>query len=691
MWRQPLLLFPFMIWLVLGGEDDLPDFAFDDPVDPFDAKDCNSCKMAGQSWCPIRRQCGPFEVVGACPDDETAYAKDHPMAIKLRKQKEEAERQLNGPVQLLTGSNFAQVVLDENKHVMVMFHAPWCEHCKTFTPEYNKLASIYKDEPEIVFGKIDGTVYDKIQKKYGVDSYPTLLWFPKDQKYGLVCEEERTKQKLLDYVNKKTGAQRAISGRLLPHVGRMKELDQLVMALEDDKEVDLAALAIVIEDRVGAIYVDRPESAYIKIYSSIIRGMQTKNYLEDEKDRLESRLLDDDVDAAMAKHMQTMLNILPAFGSLQKLNVKALRAIAKQHGVDLSDAVEKADIRKAVERAVAMGADRMAKVTDTEDRCATLVADEMLAAEKKARRKAEMKRKDEVRREQKLRMNEVEKNSAVMKLTDKTYFDTVSNINKDVFVEIYAPWCEACRNFFHTWEEVAMDLQTKEDVIIAKLDAEENQKTKHDLGVTDFPTFMWYPKDFKAGVKHPAPLFVEGKEISKVALVEFVLNGGITTRELEPPKLSVDSSVIAVGTTTFNAVVLDPTKTVLVKFFAPRCAHCIAMAPAYDELAFSVLDIPHVAVAELDATAYPSVATKYSVKSYPTILLFLQDTNLVQKYLGAYTADAMRKYLLDGGYKSVEMMDGEAEDEEPVVSELSGDVQDSGDFTGTDDDLFDEL
>ena len=44
----------------------------------------------------------------------------------------------------------------------------------------------------------------------------------------------------------------------------------------------------------------------------------------------------------------------------------------------------------------------------------------------------------------------------------------------------------------------------------------------------------------------------------------------------------------------FDAIVNDPTKDVLIEFYAPWCGHCKTLAPKYDELAQKVSSCGHV-------------------------------------------------------------------------------------------------
>ena len=59
---------------------------------------------------------------------------------------------------------------------------------------------------------------------------------------------------------------------------------------------------------------------------------------------------------------------------------------------------------------------------------------------------------------------------------------------------------------------------------------------------------------------------------------------------------------------TFDEIVGDPEKEVLVEFYAPWCGHCKALAPKYDELGEKLKETENLVIAKIDATAndFPS-------------------------------------------------------------------------------------
>lgn len=72
----------------------------------------------------------------------------------------------------------------------------------------------------------------------------------------------------------------------------------------------------------------------------------------------------------------------------------------------------------------------------------------------------------------------------------------------------------------------------------------------------------------------------------------------------------------------------------LVKFFAPWCGHCRAMAPAYERASEEVAG-SEIKIAEVDCDDQLEVCSRFSVGGFPSLMLFDSATKQVIAYRGA--------------------------------------------------------
>lgn len=67
--------------------------------------------------------------------------------------------------------------LKKKKHVLVMFYAPWCGHCKKAKPEFSAAAEKYKEDPKVEFAAVDCTLQQALCTVNEVKGYPTFKYF----------------------------------------------------------------------------------------------------------------------------------------------------------------------------------------------------------------------------------------------------------------------------------------------------------------------------------------------------------------------------------------------------------------------------------------------------------------------------------------------------------------------------------
>jgi len=446
-----------------------------------------------------------------------------------------AEYTKEGGVLVLGGDDFDQAVA-EFDYVLAEFYAPWCGHCKSLAPEFEKAAGVLAEHSNIALAKIDATEHGDLAKRFGVRGYPTLKWFKGDPEKALDYGGGRKEPEISTWVLKKTGPA-AVELADAEAAAAFKEANEVVVIghfAEADKAAFMAA-ADSFDDVPFGIMTAAAEGFDIKdgeimLYKQFDEGFNKYEsgdliefvqanmlaYVTEFSDKTAPKIFGGDI----KKHS---LLFSAASGSDHEDIMAAFTAASKGfRGQALFVYIDcdKADNGRILEffglkeeqcpdvRMIEMGKSMQKFKPETSD----------LTEEAFKSFAAGVLDGSIVRH---LMSEDIpEDNSGpVTTIVGKNFEAVAKNPKTAVFVEFYAPWCGHCKQLTPIWEKLGEHFADRDDIVIAMSDATANEFA--DVEVQGFPTLKWFP----AGEDGEMVDYNGGRDYE--SLVAFVENGGV--------------------------------------------------------------------------------------------------------------------------------------------------------------------
>lgn len=424
----------------------------------------------------------------------------------------------NTDVVVLGDSTFDDF-LKENKYVLAEFYAPWCGHCKALAPEYEKAATQLKEAgSEVKLAKVDATVHKEVAQKLAVQGYPTLFWFVDGEKIDY--KGGRTADAIVSWIGKKTGP--SVSTGKVPVLDSQplvilkgkaisEEFSKVASALGED-----AVFHFVETDGADVVTIEHKGERAVTASEEELKDLSafvTKNLLP-----LFGALDGDSYGKYMASG-KGLVWILPELTSSEDLagEVEKVRStfvkLAESHSSYNFAYIDTVAFKAAVENMLGVSSfPAIAVNKKAGDKKKFIRAGAFVEAEI-AQFIADV---DAGKIEPSLKSEEVPENNEepVKVIVGKTLKDEAFSANKDVLLEIYAPWCGHCKKLAPEFEKVAQKIRKEglEDMItIAKMDGTTNDSPVDSISWEGFPTLYY----IKAGTSEPIP-FNAGRDAKSI-------------------------------------------------------------------------------------------------------------------------------------------------------------------------------
>ncbi|XP_034245392.1 protein disulfide-isomerase A3 [Thrips palmi] len=409
---------------------------------------------------------------------------------------------------------------------LVMFYAPWCGHCKRLKPEYEKAAQLLVgNDPPIALVKVDCTEAGKDTcGKFGVTGYPTLKIF----RNGEVSQDyngPREANGIVKYMRAQVGPSAVELTSVKAFTDFISKSDVgLVGFFDSDSSLKSIYLKLAdkLREKVRFAHTSSKEIFDKQSAKSdtvvLFRPPQMQSKFEPNFITYEG---DANVDS-FEKFIHKNFHGLVGHRQRDSINDFKSPAVFAYYNVDYVKNVKGTNYwRNRILKVAQNYADSftfaICSKDDFQHELNEFGIDYVPGDKPKiAARNAKDQKfimKDEFSLEsfeqflKDLQAGSLEPflksepipddNSGPVKVAVAKNFDEiVTNNDKDILIEFYAPWCGHCKKLAPVWDEVGEKLKD-EDVEIVKMDASNND-VPSPFEVRGFPTLYWVPKNSKS-------------------------------------------------------------------------------------------------------------------------------------------------------------------------------------------------
>ncbi|XP_053409901.1 protein disulfide-isomerase A4 isoform X2 [Nycticebus coucang] len=548
------------------------------------------------------------------PNSENAIEDEEEEEEEDDDEEDDLEVKEENGVLVLNDANFDNFVADKDT-VLLEFYAPWCGHCKQFAPEYEKIASVLKDnDPPIAVAKIDATSASMLASRFDVSGYPTIKILKKGQ--AVDYEGSRTQEEIVAKV-------REVSQ---PNWTPPPEVT-LVLTKENFDEVVNDADIILVEFYAPCL---------------LLAGVDTARNLPLNMRRLPRSSASAPLRFPWQKSMPLQKQTWPRGivdymveqsgpPSKEILTLKQVQDFQKDGDDVIIIGVFKGESDPAYQQ-YQDAANNLREDYKFHHTFSTEIAKFLKVSPGKL--VVMQPEKFQSKYEPKSNVMDIQGSTEGSAIKDyvvkhslplvghrKTANDAKRYIKRPLVVVYYSvdfsfDYRAATQFWRNKVLEVAKDFP---EYTFAIADEEDYFSEVKDLGLSESG------EDVNAAILDESgkKFAMEPEEFDSDVLREFVT--AFKKGKLKPviksqpvPKNNKGPVKVVVGKT-FNSIVMDPKNDVLIEFYAPWCGHCKQLEPVYTSLAKKYKGQKGLVIAKMDATANDVTSDRYKVEGFPTI------------------------------------------------------------------------
>eukprot|EP00960_Hanusia_phi_P075813 768471-Hanusia_phi.AAC.3 len=513
----------------------------------------------------------------------------------------DGEVQWDDDVAVLNGRNFESVV-ERAPHVLVEFFAPWCGHCQKFEPVYQKVAShLRMERVNVMLAKVNAIEEPKLAQSVGVMGFPSLYWYA----YGRMRRYEGGKRNssMVEWVSfhaRRDAVQVVHSNREAEELLEAMQAEEAVIGrFLHQHSVEATAFMIAAEEDDTAY----PNSSlpYVMVLEPRGLGVARLGSLPSEERR------EGEVQGPAMGPSILLRRSRAAGGGTVVLGRWYQPPRWHEQPPERRYALFDADRIKSF-----VGTWRMPRVVELTGRVWRRVLQSPV-------------------RNQTLLFSDPDSPAHELRMAA---FAAVAEewFGKVLFLQISS-------NFTSVLKYFGLTVSDFPAVVVAVAGQEETDKGEMyrldqrlpQYNLTSIAMASSSSSSSSSSQTCLKSRTCQGGAIPAMARVirSFVLSAFTGEQsEFELPKESLEEDVIypddpvrKLTAEELQQVVLDSSKDVLVKFFAPWCGHCQAMRGAYMEVSDAFEEQPDVLIAEFDVTAHQLPAA-FSVEGFPTLRLW---------------------------------------------------------------------